>query len=594
MISHRRAPATHNRKFARVPAGIRLHPRFSPTAIYPGMTETDLEPTPTSTPPSVTPPSTPVTTSGPVTTPNPVKPPPRPVTTTPAANRPVTPVVPTTTATTIPPTVAVPTVLPTTTEGAADAVLSTPTTTTPLTSVVVATPVSNGGTTTSLLTPLSTLSRNVAPALGTSSSSAAIASSSAAPDSGPSSSSTGAIVGGIGAGLVGVALVVFGVFYAVRRWRKRSDENAFDPDSFRRSAVLMNDPPTHEDTVSRGYNPRPPSMIERKLANSTPVNAGYGGPHGGYGATGYNNYGSFGPGEVMSPPPTSGSPDYHYNNNAASYNAVSPYAQSPFTPASPGSPHVAPYDSAYSHVAGVGAAGVLNRQLSAGPVHGDHFNRVPSYGPDDRQGHASLATVSSAPQGDYVDLTRSSVSPYQATQYAEISKQLNTAVPAGLSTPAVNQYMDAVAAEPSPFADPEPSRFSRALPSPYDQPAPSPSSDLEFPAPPTPAAVQHARVDSIPPSLPEIHVQARVSGYDDFNGQKDRFPTTPVPSPLASSLTFEAPTAAVAPAQGQPPAANEAPKAPQPSAPAPVQRPTPPASDRPATVYDEGDAYGGF
>ncbi|KAF4569508.1 hypothetical protein EYR40_008483 [Pleurotus pulmonarius] len=591
MISHRRAPAAHNRKFARVPAGIRLHPRFSPTAIYPGMTETDPEPTPTSTPPSVTPPSTPTTTSGPVTTPNPVNPPQRSVTTTPAVDRPVTPVVSTTTTT--PPTVVVQTVLPTTTEGPANTVLTTPTATTPLTSAVAATPLLNGGTTTSLLTPLSTLSRNVAPALGTSSSSAAISSSSATPDSG-SSSSTGAIVGGIGAGLVGVALVVFGVFYAVRRWRKRSDENAFDPDSFRRSAVLMNDPPTHEDTVSRGYNPRPPSMIERKLANSTPVNTGYGGPQAGYGATGYNSYGSFAPGEVMSPPPTSGSPDYHYSNNVASYNAVSPYAQSPFTPASPGSPHVAPYDSAYSHVAGVGAAGALNRQLSTGPVHVEHLSRAPSYGPDDRQGHASLTTVGSVPQGDYVDLTRSSVSPYQATQYAEISKQLNTAVPAGLSTPAVNQYMGAVAAaEPSPFADPDPSRFSRALPSPYDQPTPSPSSDLEFPAPPTPAAVQHARVDSIPPSLPEIHVQARVSGYDDFNGQKDRFPTTPVPSPLASSLTFEAPSAAAAPAQAQPASVSAGPKAPQ-GAPAPAQRAPAPATERPATVYDEGDAYGGF
>ena len=155
---------------------------------------------------------------------------------------------------------------------------------------------------------------------------------------------------------------------------------------------------------------------------------------------------------------------------------------------------------------------------------------------------ASDAARQSVPANDYVDLNRSSVTPFQAAQYAEISRRLNTPVPGGLGTPAAREYvqdrMDGVAGgtdtvhevpplppmdRASPFADPEestppsPQRTSVVLQE--EEPAPEPAApssighDLDFPALPasTHVASLRYRIDSTPPMLPEILVQSRES-----------------------------------------------------------------------------------
>ncbi|KAJ8514336.1 hypothetical protein ONZ45_g8102 [Pleurotus djamor] len=106
--------------------------------------------------------------------------------------------------------------------------------------------------------------------------STALASSSASATSTPEATgalNTGALVGGIAGGLVALGIFVLVAMYLLRRLRKRSyEEDQFDPVTFRRSAVLLDDPSTAQPK-NGGYDtfdPRPPSMLERKL-NAHPV-----------------------------------------------------------------------------------------------------------------------------------------------------------------------------------------------------------------------------------------------------------------------------------------------------------------------------------
>lgn len=384
----------------------------------------------------------------------------------------------------------------------------------------------------------------------------------------------------------------------------------------------MDDPPTHDDTVSRGFNPRPPTMIERHLASPAPTfGAQYGHPGpafneytgeyadngAGYGAP---NYQSFSPGQVLTM--NNGAPSPIAANSAHPMYADPAYAQSPFSPA--GSP-IAPHDQYagqeyYEHgqpPAGVVAYPVLTRQGSGSSQTSDK-RRLPT--PTDIQRE-------NAPANDYVDLNRSSVSPYQAEQYQEISRRLNTEVPAGLPTAEIEKDLPPQP-NTSPFADP-----ASVPPSPGGQYAIDrrnlerpvsgeslASQTLEFPVPPSPAHAVSSRyrVDSSPPTLPEIFVESRVSvgGFPMRNseimspgltpGQGSRFPTTP--SPLASSFAMPSP-----PPSGESSFVHNAAAAPSPlhnevSAPeaAATKEENPNAKKRATTysMYDPEDAYGGI
>lgn len=371
----------------------------------------------------------------------------------------------------------------------------------------------------------------------------------------------------------------------------------------------MNDPPTHEDIVSAGFNPRPPTMIERRLASPAPAfgtQHGAPGPHyfdghngQDYGATDQygQQYQSFAPGQVMhqnnmSPPQSATSANPLYPNAA--------YAQSPFSPI--GTPV---YEGGFDDRAG--ASPYLTRQ----PSNGNQLNRQPSYGQDVPAQYANYPgqapqAAQGYPAADYVDLARSSVSPYQAAQYAEISKKLNTDIPAGLDTPAVAQFVQAGnRADVSPFADPG---SPMAPQTPQGRGSVESAQEFNFPAPPSPAYTNSSRIDSTPPMLPEITVESRVSvtSYDFPNSVRAsadphspmgsgypsgaaaatgglyaaqaQYPATP--SPLASSFVIDTP-----------PVGKTFDSAPLPS---PRVSAVPKPETRPETVYDAEDAYGGI
>jgi len=395
--------------------------------------------------------------------------------------------------------------------------------------------------------------------------------------------------------------------------------------------MLLNDPPTHADTVARGFNPRPPPpiMTENRLVSPAPT---FGTQYGHPGPTDYtyedmsaiNNRAGYGAGGVQSFAPgqyvdTNGGMSPMTATSAHPMFQPTGYNQSPFSPAIEQGQYPGQYQQATPQPAGVGAYPVLTRQSSQGSTHSTGPRM-----PEIRQ--------ESLPTDDYLDLSRSSVSPYQAAQYAEISKRLNAEVPEGLKTadidhgvpPVPSKYVDAV----SPFADPVPAPASpggqyvvdrrpedvSVRPMSGESTA---SQSLDFPTPPDPAHTASARyrIDSMPPKLPEIHVESRVS-VGNYPGLREhelvvpgalsaggsRFPTTP--SPLASS--FNMPASPFTPGEGN----FAATAANMPAVPAPVAA----SSAAPATearthapqtsmekkrntaysMYDPDDAYGGF
>ncbi|TFK44492.1 hypothetical protein BDQ12DRAFT_21025 [Crucibulum laeve] len=348
----------------------------------------------------------------------------------------------------------------------------------------------------------------------------------------------------------------------------------------------MNDPPTHEDTINRGFNPRPPSMVERRFASPAPTfGTQYGAPGPAYGDS-YSNYDnnsyaqgpypSFGPGQVMhstSPPPTA-------NSANPLFPAPAHYGQSPFSPIASPTSSVGPYEPMYNERGepipspyltrqpsgarqpspGYESPVDISRQMSTGAVY-PAIARQPSLNNPhvDRNTPPANAPVPLTHENvpsDYVDLSRSSVSPFQAAQYAEISRKLNTEVPNGLDTPSVNQIMENHTISSgssnsdrnlphlpdreheSPFADPSLSVSSKNTLSPRPVSSESIGHELEFPTPPSPGPAMSSRyrVDSTPPTLPEIHLESRVSvssygGYDTPSGNNG-----PGPSPLGSGF----------------------------------------------------------
>ncbi|KAF9465542.1 hypothetical protein BDZ94DRAFT_1214321 [Collybia nuda] len=561
---------------------------FYPTATFEGMDPTDTPGLDTNTPSNTPPPVISTPTSSPTPTP-----PPPPPTTSDTATPPPPP------STTVPPPADTNTSQPPPTNVVLPPVED-DTSTTPIAATPPPRP--TGGQSTVLLTTSQTL-RSVAPAE---------TSGTTEPQT-ESGTNVGGIIGGLAAGLIGLTLLVFAIRYILRRRSRQNEaDGGFNSNDFRRSAVLMNDPPTHEDTVSAGFNPRPPTMIERRLASPAPTfGTQYGapGPHYFDGQNGQEygtvdqygqQYQSFTPGQVM-----------HQNNMSPPHSATSanplypnaPYAQSPFSPI--GTPV---YEGNFDDRAG--PSPYLTRQ----PSSAAQSNRPPSY-PEGSVQYANYpASPPQAAQGypttDYVDLDRSSVSPYQAAQYAEISKKLNTEVPAGLNTPAVAQYIQGGSgAEVSPFADPS---------SPMTPQGPHGRNSVEsaqldnFPVPPSPAHTSSSqRIDSTPPMLPEITVESRVSvnSYDFPNSVRGsaippsplgsgypsgataagnglyanqaQYPTTP--SPLASSFAIESPHAG-----------STFESAPPPSPRAPTAAAATKSEKRPETVYDAEDAYGGI
>ncbi|KAH9000492.1 hypothetical protein EDB92DRAFT_2111070 [Lactarius akahatsu] len=371
-----------------------------------------------------------------------------------------------------------------------------------------------------------------------------------------SGTSTGIIVGGIIAAILGSAGILAAVVYFLRKCRGRQDE-AFSEeiwnrsDARRQSAALGADA---EPVRPYGAPPRPPSMIERHLNNTPSMpprqptlpnvypNNAYGNGHG---ATNYSQN-SFSPGHVVSP------------NSANPF--FSPYAQDVM--ASPVSSTVPEYyDPPHSWEPCIFASSSYERAADS---------------------HSPVVSSPDAADPHYTDLSRSSVTPFQAAQYAEITEKLGAPMSSVLGT--VSEERQAAVSD------------NMAAPS-YDDPS-TRGSDDELPLP-SPNAFNQTRIPSLPPTLPEIHVPER--SFSPVASLEFPVPLSVRSSPSSISAEFSdlrgpppsepnhksSPLATSTPMRAQEQSAV-IPREPKTGA-APANRP-----DTVYTVYDEEDAYGGF
>lgn len=380
-----------------------------------------------------------------------------------------------------------------------------------------------------------------------------------------------------------------------RKCRRDEDEALAEeiwnrPEARRQSTIL----PDEFDSPARSYNamgsgsPRPPTMIERHLnrAPTTPTyqtpsnmypNDGYGA---GYGATQYGQP-SFSPGDVVSP--TSANP------------FISPYAQDVMT--SPVSSNVPDYHDMPSPGNPALPPSALTRQPS-GQAAVVRQNSVTggSYSPTD--------TSPNATDPHYVDLSRSSVTPFQAAQYAEISEKLREPMSSVMVFPPVVPRDDDASSDRTliPHTDLPPRDQNVPTESPFVDPGSkhldtdaSHELDTEVPLP-TPILVEHTRVTSRPPTLPEIQVPERsfspvaslefpipLSARETPSPFSVEFSDTRTPPP--AGLKYKnSPLATSSPTQSQPAVTLRGPKTE-----AELSR-----RDTVYTLYDEEDAYGGI
>ncbi|KAF8623149.1 hypothetical protein AX17_007538 [Amanita inopinata Kibby_2008] len=492
---------------------------------------------------------------------------------------------------------------------------------TPVLSTVAAAPVISTAiptTTSAITTPLNTiqpavLSSHVSIVPSGTGSMTLVAHSSTPTSNSSSRSNSGPVAGGVVVGLIALGAFAFAVALFLRRSRKERDGH-FDASEFRRSAVLMHDPPTHEDTVAHGFNPRPPTMIERRLASPAPT---FGNQYdvaplpnqydvgNGYnpGPITYNNQAaSFAPFHGQGPNPIVGydGSQYYQADDQMQYQNV-PYELRQQL-------NTAPSMSPTSRPASGNAPGAANGFTfpPRWPLSENSTLAEPQSVPIDRE---------LAPADDYVDLSRSSVSPFQAMQYAEITKKLNSAP----TSPIIPDMKAAASQSPpvppkgmvSPFNDP-PTYQGNDLAGPVGarnmeesirESYSSAQSTLrgmtpepqDFPVPPSPAQTisSRYRADSSPPTLPELQINSSESdsfgtfsasrrGSAERTSQSTKFQAA-IPSPLAASYIPSQQSVDKTSSQVEQVKTgnNAVPKVDD-------------ARTRPETMYDPEDVYGGI
>jgi hypothetical protein len=392
-------------------------------------------------------------------------------------------------------------------------------------------------------------------------------------------------------------LLSYDLYLIQRKCRRKEDEALAEeiwnrPDARRHSTIIPDEP----DFPVRSYNalgsgsPRPPTMIERHL-NRAPTmptyeappnmysNDGYGA---GYGATQYGQP-SFSPGDVVSP---------------TSANAfISPYARDVMT--SPVSSNVPDYHDLPSPVSPAVPPSALTRQPSSGMGQAAVVRSNSVTGGS----HSPMDTSPTDPH--YVDLSRSTLTPFQAAQYAEITEKLRTPMESVMvPTPVVPrddassnrtlvphtdlppQDQDQKALTDSPFADPNTNHTDDGA---------SHEQDIEVPLP-TPVMLEHTRITSTPPMLPEIQVPER--SFSPVASFEFPVPLSARETPSPFSLEFA--DARTPPPAGlkykNSPLATSSPTQAQPTV-IPHESKTGAQSskrDSVHTLYDEEDAYGGI
>ncbi|KAF8513421.1 hypothetical protein BU17DRAFT_68795 [Hysterangium stoloniferum] len=410
--------------------------------------------------------------------------------------------------------------------------------------------------------------------------SASFSSTTPSPTGTPSSGMGGGTIAGIAAGcLAGIVILGVAGMWLIKRYsqsrEEESDATPFTRHSWMRNSVaLPDDGPAPPPAPSS--NPRPPTMIERKQANL----AGRGYPQGGL--QGYGQ-GGFGQGQPTYGPAPSGYMSSPYQD--------SPYGRPPMGYAQ-GQQVMPPHQQTFSPIASPPlhppSPSIIDETappVSYNNAHPVYFTRHDSMQSDVQspQEH-TLPNPYEASQGaGYATLDRASVTPYQAKQYAEISRQLEASGPL-----------------PSPFEDPVPSATNQ-------------------------------RVDSSPPVLPAMRAMSPVTGAMHSNDMM-RAMSPPaargfaVPSPISipspaspKSPSFKAampmsPAVVTVPADmhvgretpvqfgfnepavtaeiSAPPAAVV--KTPTTSNPKRMSMASKKSVVRPETMYDEEDAYGGI
>ncbi|EJF58088.1 hypothetical protein DICSQDRAFT_157016 [Dichomitus squalens LYAD-421 SS1] len=406
--------------------------------------------------------------------------------------------------------------------------------------------------------------------------------------------STGVLIGGIIAIVVAVAGILFAVVYFIRRSRKSSEEDDFNPDAFRRQSMMLPDTDSISGASratpwSRG-GARPPTMIEQKLAHNPVSYVPPVPPHPYTFGAAYNES-SFSPGQVYTPTTT---------NSANPF--FSPYDdRSPIGTPAPSEAY-ATRSNTVSRQPSMASTTVLSRHSS------NSGKPLPDIVAD-----------------DYVDMNRSSVTPFQAAQYADISRRLNTTPPQGLPLTEVEEEFEQAQEIPvlpqkhveplefqpsslgldgaqhltvqptprenafpeSPFADPEMAeqqRLSQRDSTGSILQPPEPIFDADAPSP-------KARIASIPPMLPELTLQDR-----PFSPVTIDFPIAPSsvrpsPSPFSTMFTDipSSPPKVHFPENATEPATPSAPVLRIGAGQSAVKRP-----DTVYTLYDDEDAYAGI
>ncbi|KAF8573985.1 hypothetical protein K439DRAFT_1552416 [Ramaria rubella] len=350
---------------------------------------------------------------------------------------------------------------------------------------------------------------------------------------------TGSIVGIAAAGIAGVAVIgAAGIWLMRRYFASRDEEPEFQRHSWMRNSIAL--PDDSPSPLARGpsENPRPPTMIERSQTRNY-ANV----PRGGYGQGAYAQdpnagmaySGNQGPPYGAAPMPAF-DPSQHYPGSA--HNSSQPFFSPIASPSpSPGSPAMMSFDDtmpAMQHASYSDPSGYFSRHDSS--VSG-------ASGLDD----GAMPNPHDSAGGDgYTTLDRSSVTPYQAQQYAAISQQLRR-----------DQVLASVAEAaamgsqgPSPFEDSAANVSATAIAAPGDM---QEHEELPYPAP------AHQRIDSTPPALPPMRAMSPVGAVSHNHTSFAQFATAPAP-------TF--PPAAAAPSSPRSPTSSSF-KQPPPLSPAP-------------------------
>jgi hypothetical protein len=366
-----------------------------------------------------------------------------------------------------------------------------------------------------------------------------------------------------------------------RKCRGRRDD--FDTDDFKRKSMALPDEPSAWQPRPNGdaSGPRPPTMLER--VNVAPsVAPGYA-PGPAYAPDFVPGYApQFTPGYAPAFAPHGGPapwtpgavvPDFAYAQGQSQNPHISGYSTASFSPgdvvfSSPQSPPAtAMAAQPVFFVPGSPARGFGGMDARGAPAIGESVPSTPTYdAPPVRESH-------------YVDLDRSSVTPFQARQYSELQARLDQIAPPPLPQKGASPFADPVLPAEDAHAHAEheialddTSEVQHVVGHADDD------DDEEELAPPA-APYDAPRITSMPPTLPELLPRAfspvTLGAEDEFNFTlhagsatlaPDAFPTTPNP-PVTPTF---------APQQQRAPAPAPAPAA------------------RPETMYDMEDAYDGI